>query len=262
MSLLEVHPRSLGSPEADLGFEETLLARAREGTAGLFLYAWPRPVLVLGRGQGPAGIASDRCARLGIPILRRASGGAAVLHDRTLAVTLALPGRHPWVASIPGLYDRFVGAIGRVLADLGAPVRRGIPRSQNSTHRRSPICFEDVLGESLMLDGRKVVGCAQARRAGAVLVHGAISLGLDAEVQAAAFGVPADRIRASIGAVPLDEAGRRRLPEALVAGFTRALGGPAPASALISEGLSRPACRLARSPADWESAWSLAVEHP
>jgi hypothetical protein len=63
---------------------------------------------------------------------------------------------------------------------------------------RSPICFEDLLADTLLVDGRKAVGCAQARRSAAVLIHAAVLLGLDPELYARVFRVAADRVAAGL----------------------------------------------------------------
>ncbi len=223
----DLFPASRGTPAADLAFEQTLLVRARAGRSSLFLYRWPERVLVLGRGQDAGGVDAIRCAALGIPILRRSSGGMGVLHDGDFAVSLALSAGHPWARSIPGLYDRFVTVLGAVLARLGVAVERGVAPVGPRTRARSPLCFEDVLGETLLVDGRKAVGCAQARRAGAVLVHGVIALGLDVATQSRVFGIPEERVRAAMAPVRLGPVARASLPGELAAAFARALGATA-----------------------------------
>jgi len=218
---LAVFRRFGGPPREDLAFEEELLAMAAAGRPALFAYTWPRPTAVLGYGQPVEDIDLEACRRLQIEVLRRITGGAGVVHSGDLAVSLALPASHPWAGRIAGLYDRFLGALGGALGDAGAEVRRPDPPSAKS-RRRSPICFEDQAADTLTIGGRKAVGCAQARRKAAVLVHAAILLGLDADLYAAVFGVDAERIRRALapavtGVTPDDLAGRiaRRLGEAL-----------------------------------------------
>ena len=69
-----------------------------------------------------------------------------------------------------------------------------MPNPDRATLVRSPICFEDRTSDTLLSDGRKVVGCAQTRRSGAVLIHAAILLGLDAELYSSVFRVSAERV--------------------------------------------------------------------
>jgi lipoate-protein ligase A len=88
---------------------------------------------------------------------------------------------------------------------------------------RSPICFLDQLSDTLVIDGKKVVGCAQTRRGGAVLIHAAILLGLDAELYARVFGVDAADIRSGL-APALPGADWRQVGEAVVEGLSDVLG--------------------------------------
>ena len=74
-----------------------------------------------------------------------------------------------------------------------------------------------------MVDGKKVVGCAQTRRGGAVLIHAAILLGLDAELYARVFGVDEDDMRSGL-APALPGADWRQVGDAIVGGLSEALG--------------------------------------
>ena len=189
-------------PLSDLILEELLLAEAGRGSLNLLTYAWRGPVLVLGYGQSPEGVVDlDFCAREGIPVLRRSTGGTAVYHHGALSLCLCLPASHPWAQGIQGLYDAFVESVRAGLAAAGIGTERPAVRPPSPTVR-SPICFEDHRTETLLLGGRKVLGCAQARRSRSVLVHGTLLFRLDAEVQARIFGVPSARIEAAMGALP------------------------------------------------------------
>lgn len=178
--------------------EELLLEAAGRGEAGLLLAWWAGPSVILGYGQPEDDVDLKLCRREGIPVLRRITGGTGVVHDRDLAVSLALPAGHAWAGGIAGLYGRFIEVLAPVLAGFGAAVSRG-EGSGRGGRERSPICFEDHLAETLLVGGRKAVGCAQARRARAVLVHAAVLLGLDAALHARIFGVGEERIRQAVG---------------------------------------------------------------
>lgn len=213
--------RSLpGDPARDLAFEEEMLVRASDGVHCLFLYSWPRPALVLGHGQSEDDVDLEFCRRAGVSVVRRVTGGTGVLHHDDLAVSLALPSAHPWARGIGDLYDRFLTVIRSALEQVGVPTGRAIgPFS--SRRSRSPICFEDAARETLLASGRKAVGCAQARRRRAVLVHASLLLNLNPGLYGAAFGVPAERIAASLASLPVRD--RPSLVAALVAGFSSAL---------------------------------------
>lgn len=226
---LALYPESSGDPRDDLALEEDLLAAAADGAPSLFLYAWPEPVLVLGYAQDPSTVDPAACARLGVPVYRRITGGTGVLHHRALSVALALPGDHPWCATIASLYDGFVGAVQAAARAAGFSLERGSGHGAPA-RERSPICFEDTLTESLLVGGRKVLGGAQARRKGSCLVHATLLFGLDAELQAAVYGVPRARVLGALGALP--EAARTLaplLPQSFAAGTGLALAPASPA---------------------------------
>jgi lipoate-protein ligase A len=186
----------------DLEREELLLGMSAQGEFGLLTYAWPRPTLVLGYGQDPdSGIDLAYCRDKGIPVLRRRSGGAAVLHQTDLSASLSLPAGHPWAQTIRGLYDGFVSCVQEALRSFEIKTDRWLP-PPGTARSRSPICFEDHLAESLLIARRKVLGCAQIRRSESVLVHGTVLFTLDTPTQARVYGVPEERIRAAMVALP------------------------------------------------------------
>lgn len=221
-------------PARDLASEETLLLAAAEtGRPHLFAYGWDRPVLVLGYGQNPSEVNLTACRERGVAVVRRCSGGAGVLYTGDLILSLALPVGHPWARSIGALYDAFVTALKDGLDKLGVHAARG--QFTRKPSHRSPICFEDQMAETLLLDGKKVLGCAQTRRRDAVLVHGALLLGVNAELQAAVYGVSRERIEAIMGAIPRERYdSRKALAAHLARALSKALGldalppGPAP----------------------------------
>lgn len=191
-----------GCPHRDLALESDFLDDAGRGLISLFLYSWQAPVIVLGYGQKEGDIDLKWCLENDVPIYRRMTGGTGVVHRQDLAVSLFLPSEHPWAEQITGLYGLFLGALAPALNDAGGLGRLKEDAPEGGRHR-SPICFEDQLSDTLVAEGRKVVGCAQARKAKAVLIHAAVSLNLAVDVYAAAFRVSENRIRCGLGdAVP------------------------------------------------------------
>ncbi len=184
-----------------LAFEEEQLATAAQGSPVLVCSSWERPVMVIGYGQAAESVSLPACQRLAIPVLRRITGGTGVLHHQAISISLALPSSHPWAATISSLYDGFTESIRAALSGKGLTIERGHGHG-GGPRERSPICFEDQLTESLLTGGRKVLGCAQARRNRSVLVHGTLLLGLDAKLQAAAFGVEEERIINAMAPLP------------------------------------------------------------
>ncbi|NOZ77793.1 MAG: lipoate--protein ligase family protein [Acidobacteria bacterium] len=211
-----------GAVVVSLAFEEELLALAAAGRPALSVSSWTGPVALLGYGQPASDIDLEACRARGIPVLRRITGGTGVILAGDLAVSLALPADHPWAATIGGLYDRFLDALAEALALRGAAVERPAPR-QAAGRQRSPICFEDQMADTLSVDGRKVAGCAQARRKSSVLIHAAVLLGLDAGLYETIFGVSTERIQAALAPAGPD-LHPRELGEAVTHTLAGALG--------------------------------------
>src|SRR5688500_2618026 len=75
----------------NMAVDEALLESAAErGIATLRLYRWSEPTLSLGYFQA-AGDRIQHPASLGCPMVRRASGGGAIIHDSELTYSLAIP---------------------------------------------------------------------------------------------------------------------------------------------------------------------------
>ena len=164
----------------NMAVDEAMLEAHRQGLAPptLRVYRWARPTLSLGYAQRLDGLdlAAPRAA--GVDVVRRPTGGRAVLHagDLTYAVVASgLP------ASVSASYRRIADALVDGLAGLGlAPaVVPGATRPG-----RSAACFASSTRADLVVDGRKVVGSAQLRREGAVLQHGTIYLARPAALAA------------------------------------------------------------------------------
>jgi len=227
--VLEVYEGS-GSPVDDLAFEAWMLDRAAAGQPCASFTSWPGPVVVLGYAQDPADVDLEACRALAIPVLRRLTGGTGVIHRGDLGLSLALPSSHAWAEGVVSLYGRFLDALGPALEAAGAAIER-THDAPHAARVRSPICFEDQLADTLLVGGRKAVGCAQTRRRGAVLIHAAVLLGLDAELYGRLFHVAPERVRAAL-APALDGADWWELGRLAAAALAGRLGlAPRPLSA-------------------------------
>jgi lipoate-protein ligase A len=107
------------------------------------------------------------------PLVRRQSGGGAIVHDRELTYSLAVPAAHPLAGDPDSLYRLVHDALVRTLADFGLRAERyegrhGMPEEQ------AFLCFQRrAIGDVLVGDA-KVCGSAQRRRRGAILQHGSL----------------------------------------------------------------------------------------
>jgi lipoate-protein ligase A len=144
----------------------------------LRLYAWARPTLSLGYSQDARTVVDWEGVReLGVDVVRRPTGGGAVLHEPELEVTYSVVAPAAFLPSgIVESYRVLAEALAQALRLLGGQVQLAptVPPLQG----RSPACFETPTQYELLLGGRKAVGSAQCRRGGRILQHGAIPLSL------------------------------------------------------------------------------------
>jgi lipoyl(octanoyl) transferase len=168
--LLFAEPRSGAE---NMARDTALLARAaRTGETVFSVYSWEQPTLSFGRNQTAVGCYDVQKIRgAGLEIVRRPTGGRAILHDRevTYSVTAPLEGAPP----LREAYTRINGILLDGLARLGvsAEVARAGACAPAPTNRP---CFETPTEGEVIARGRKLVGSAQWRDEEGLLQHGSI----------------------------------------------------------------------------------------
>jgi lipoate-protein ligase A len=170
-----------------MAVDEALLdSVAEDRTPALRIYQWERPTLSLGYFQAYAQRQSHP-ASLGADVVRRLSGGGAILHDREITYSLVLPGEHPLAANTQLLYRTVHQSIVNWLTSFvtGPSGSWRLVLHEETAGRRSQreqpfLCFQRrCAGDVLLVGGEceqdyKIVGSAQRRRRGSVLQHGSI----------------------------------------------------------------------------------------
>lgn len=200
----------------------------------LRLSSWAPVGLSLGYAQPSADIDLAACARSSIDVVRRPTGGRAVLHDQELTYAVIAGVDDPLVggsigetyrALAPGLLAG-VRALG-VSGELAAGTLDG-----DAASRRSGACFAAPTRHEIIWQGRKIVGSAQVRRGATVLQHGSLRLapartGLETLLRLADPARLADHLARTAGSVA-DVVGHSLAPavaaEAVGAAFAAALG--------------------------------------
>jgi lipoate-protein ligase A len=175
----------------NMAVDEVLLeSAAAEGQCTLRFYGWEEPTLSLGYFQTYADrwqhSASSRSA-----VVRRSSGGGAILHDRELTYSLAIPSRHPLAIDRLGSYQAVHAALIEVLALWGieatlfgqqtdqsnSPPSVLPPTGYIQNPKQQPfLCFQRRSPGDVLIGLTKIAGSAQRRCRGAVLQHGSILL--------------------------------------------------------------------------------------
>lgn len=151
------------------------------GPPVLRLYQWDRPTLSLGYFQS-AGERTSHPESLQVSLVRRSTGGGAIIHDRELTYSLTMPIVDRARRDVQQIYDAVHDAIRSLFADWGIRLTRFSERSGHAPGRGPGVgaapflCFQRRTEQDLTIAGYKVVGSAQRRSAKAVLQHGSILL--------------------------------------------------------------------------------------
>ncbi|MFA4965774.1 MAG: hypothetical protein WC709_09105 [Thermoleophilia bacterium] len=170
MSIVKVLPDLRAAGGAQMALDTGLLETA--DTVVARRYSWAPPALSLGKFQRV-----DEVPKLPFDVVRRPSGGRAVLHGEGFewSFAVAFPpaalgggGRAAHAVATP--YDLVAVAFAAALAEMGVKLDGG----REAPYQRSALCFGSALRHDLLCRGEKVVALAQARRGGRTLVHGSV----------------------------------------------------------------------------------------
>jgi lipoate-protein ligase A len=162
----------------NMAIDEAILHAVAAGQAlpTLRFYAWEPPCLSLGRAQKASDVDSAALEAAGFGLVRRPTGGKAILHIDELTYSVVAPQAEPRLAGgILESYRRLSTGLVRGLERLNVPE---IVADQRAARDRpaGPVCFEVPSDYEITVGGRKLVGSAQMRAQGAVLQHGALPL--------------------------------------------------------------------------------------
>ena len=195
------------------------------------LYGWDPPCLSIGRHQGIEAADLEFCRAEGIDVVRRPTGGRALLHHLELTYAVIAPlNESPMPRGLQEAYRVICSALVRAVRALGvdAELTGGEVNLQLPSPKTTIPCFEAPAGGEVVVRGRKLVGSAMRAHAGAILQHGAILLDWDGRLQAGAMGLEDDASLRPQVTTLRDELGRELpravLEEALVEAFGSQLG--------------------------------------
>jgi len=191
-------PYTVYSGAENMAIDEALLltmAQTPDPQPVLRFYGWSPATLSLGYAQSyHKEVNEEDCLAEGIEIIRRPTGGRAVLHQYELTYSVIAPERDPHVSgTVIESYLRISQALLQGLNALGVPaemVACGAPKEASSS-----ACFDAPSWYELVVDGRKLVGSAQVRKEGMLLQHGSILLHFDADLLFRLLKFPNEEIR-------------------------------------------------------------------
>lgn len=167
---IQLYPLVTANGPTNMAADEVLLDAAADcGIASLRFYTWTEPTLSLGYFQPAAAVNS---LGLGIPWVRRATGGAAIVHHHELTYALAL--REGMAGPSGSWICRFHHLLRQVLAESG--IAAEVVGCGEERKLGEVLCFLHQTPGDLLISGSKVAGSAQRKRRGALLQHGSLLL--------------------------------------------------------------------------------------
>jgi lipoyl(octanoyl) transferase len=231
-----------GNGEWNMARDRQLLDQlvAGERPATLRFYGWSPACVSLGLGQSEDLLDMEAVRAAGLDVVRRPTGGQALLHDDELTYSVVASQQDPVVGgNLMQSYHAISEALLAGLAQLGID-GVGAPCELRPAAGMTPVCFASASAEEVLVEGRKLLASAQWRSRGAFLQHGSLLLtdrqpelpGLMRDAAARDIKPMSVSLAELLGAVP----GREELIRMLAAGFEATLGielvGPAADCAL------------------------------
>lgn len=187
--MAEFIPFSIHKGEKNMQIDSAIMAESikNRNKPVLRLYGWELPTLTIGRNQDLYGINVDFCHKNNIDIVKRPTGGRAVLHHHELTYSFVAPqeflqNAKSVIASYREISEAFVIAFN----DLG--INLDFPENKKK-YLSNEYCMAISTGADLSYNGKKLIGSAQYRSNGYILQHGSILIDMDKSLLAGIFGI-------------------------------------------------------------------------
>ena len=168
----------------NMAVDEAILESAASGQnlPTLRIYRWQPACLSLGYAQPLADVDQGELSQRGWELVRRPTGGRAILHTDELTYSVTGPQDEPRLAgSVLDSYRVLAQALLRALQLLGLPAEAHAHNASAGnpspgSESQNPVCFEVPSHYEITVNGKKLIGSAQARRREGVLQHGSLPL--------------------------------------------------------------------------------------
>lgn len=148
-----------------------------ESISTLRLYSWNPPCLSLGHAQSLKDVDMERLHAQGWEVVRRVTGGRAILHTDELTYSVTGSADEPVLAGgVLESYNRLAQALLHAVRELSVPVEMKEHEDGHTQQNLNPVCFEVPSTYEITVDGKKLIGSAQARKKEGVLQHGSLPL--------------------------------------------------------------------------------------
>lgn len=183
----------------------------------LRLYGWSPSCVSLGRNQKSGNINYDYCKENKINIVKRITGGRALLHENEITYSFICPTNFLKNGeSIIHSYKEISGALIKAFNSLG--INLSFPE-QKKAATKFEYCMSISTGADLSFNNKKVIGSAQCRKQNFILQHGSILFDYDAEKIIKIFGERPDKAQITTVKELNPKVTKEQLCEAIKSGF-------------------------------------------
>ncbi len=209
----------------NMALDEAIALKVLEGTAPptLRFYEWRRPSITLGAFQKVSEVNLKYCSERAVPVVRRPTGGRAILHGNDLTYSFSSLNSPPFFSeSLLKTYSYISQAFLRGFRSMGFDVELKTRREKGRVLTGSALCFQSVSYGEITLKGKKMIGSAQKRWQKGFLQQGSLLLVADAEEMEKVFGTATrDSIISSmIGLLEVyPDTNLKKLKQAILKGF-------------------------------------------
>ncbi|WP_027956631.1 lipoate--protein ligase family protein [Halobacillus kuroshimensis] len=170
------------TPAINMALDEALMNWHREGSIPpvLRFYGWEPAGLSVGYFQKVKGkIDLDGVQKHGYQLVRRQTGGRAVLHDHELTYSVIVSEKHEDMPdSVKEAYLVISKGLLEGFRNLNIDADFAVPEGKLDVNG-SAVCFEEPSWYELIVNGKKAAGSAQTRKRGIILQHGSIPIEVD-----------------------------------------------------------------------------------
>ncbi|HET7580016.1 MAG TPA: biotin/lipoate A/B protein ligase family protein [Bacillales bacterium] len=185
------------SPAYNMALDEALLNWQSQKLIPptLRFYTWNPPTLSIGYFQKMEKINREGVKKHGYGLVRRMTGGRAVLHENELTYSVVVSEEHPEMPkTVTEAYRVISEGVLQGFRELGLDADFSIP-TEKLKKTSSAVCFDQPSWYELVVNGRKAAGSAQTRQKGVILQHGAIPLDVDEDKLFDLFVYPSQEAR-------------------------------------------------------------------
>jgi lipoate-protein ligase A len=165
----------------NMALDEAICEAVRKGLSPptLRIYKWKRPTLSLGYFQKLSDIDLDYCAGKDYPVVRRLTGGRAILHDDELTYSFcAKKDTLSFNGDLHNDYTVISSALVGGLKQFGVNAEMSFVRKR-AADQKSPACFKVISYGEVTVNNKKVIGSAQKRYKNGFLQHGSLLFGFN-----------------------------------------------------------------------------------